>query len=149
MANPTYSIPVPPVVYVVDDDEAIRELVVEIARSIGATSKAFARAEDFLQSYRTDPIECLVVDIRMPGLSGLEVQRRLIEAGHRIPILFVTGYGDVDTAVEAMRAGAMDSSRSRLAQVPWPKRSRQPCSVPRWHTTKSSSRAPSTPVLPS
>ncbi len=108
MANQTYSIPVPPVVYVVDDDEAIRELVVEIARSIGASSKAFARAEDFLQSYRSDPIECLVVDIRMPGLSGLEVQRRLIEGGHRIPILFVTGYGDVDTAVEAMRAGAMD-----------------------------------------
>jgi two-component system response regulator FixJ len=108
MTNPTYSIPVPPVVYVVDDDEAIRELVVEIARSIGATSKAFARAEDFLQAYRSDPIECLVVDIRMPGLSGLEVQRRLIEGGHRIPILFVTGYGDVDTAVEAMRAGAMD-----------------------------------------
>jgi two-component system response regulator FixJ len=108
MPNPTYSIPVPPVVYVVDDDEAIRDLVVEIARAVGATTKSFARAEDFLQSYRPDPIECLVVDIRMPGLSGLEVQRRLIEAGHGIPILFVTGYGDVDTAVEAMRAGAMD-----------------------------------------
>ncbi|MGA2550090.1 MAG: response regulator [Burkholderiaceae bacterium] len=103
-----YAIPVPPVVYVVDDDEAIRELVVEIARSLNSVARSYARATDFLESYRAEPIECLVVDIRMPEMSGLEVQKALLDRGLAIPMIFITGYGDVGTAVEAMRAGALD-----------------------------------------
>lgn len=108
MSPTPFAIPVPPVVYVVDDDEAIRELVVEIARSLHAVPKPFARASDFLASYRAEPIECLVVDIRMPEMSGLDVQKILLDRGLSIPTLFITGYGDVGTAVEAMRAGALD-----------------------------------------
>jgi FixJ family two-component response regulator len=103
-----YAIPVPPVVYVVDDDEAIRELVTEIARSLHANARSYARAAEFLEVYRPEPIECLVVDIRMPEMSGLDVQKNLLERGMSIPTLFITGYGDVGTAVEAMRAGALD-----------------------------------------
>jgi FixJ family two-component response regulator len=96
------------VVHVLDDDESIREIVAELARSLQAVPRSYARAADFLSGYRPNPIECLVVDIRMPDMTGIEVQRRLLDAGHTLPMLFVTGYGEVDTAVEAMRAGAMD-----------------------------------------
>jgi FixJ family two-component response regulator len=108
MPQTPYAIPVPPVVYVVDDDEAMRELVVEIARSLHAVPRSYARATEFLEVYRPEPIECLVVDIRMPEMGGLDVQKRLLERGFSIPTLFITGYGDVGTAVEAMRAGALD-----------------------------------------
>lgn len=108
MPSNSYAIPVPPVVHVLDDDESIRDLVCELARSLRAIPKAYARAADFLANYRAAPIECLVIDIRMPDMDGLEVQRHLREQGCVMPMLFVTGYGDVDTAVEAMRAGALD-----------------------------------------
>lgn len=108
MPSTSYAIPVPPVVHVLDDDESIRDLVCELARSLRAIPKAYARAADFLANYRAAPIECLVIDIRMPEMDGLAVQRHLREQGCVMPMLFVTGYGDVDTAVEAMRAGALD-----------------------------------------
>ena len=108
MPSNSYAIPVPPVVHVLDDDESIRDLVCELARSLRAIPKAYARAADFLANYRAAPIECLVIDIRMPDMDGLEVQRHLREQNCVMPMLFVTGYGDVDTAVEAMRAGALD-----------------------------------------
>lgn len=108
MPQAPYAIPVPPVVHILDDDETIRDIVTEIARSLFAVPRQYARAVDFLENYRSEPIECLVVDVRMPDMSGLEVQRSLRERGVWIPTLFVTGYGEVDTAVEAMRAGALD-----------------------------------------
>jgi two-component system, LuxR family, response regulator FixJ len=108
VSSSPYAIPVPPVVHVLDDDESIREIVAELARSLAAVPRAYARASDFLSGYRPSPIECLVVDIRMPDMTGIEVQRRLLDVGHTLPMLFVTGFGEVDTAVEAMRAGAMD-----------------------------------------
>ncbi len=108
MSNNYYAIPVPPVVHVLDDDESMRELVMELARTLKAVPRAYARATEFLDGYRPSPIECLVVDVRMPDMTGLEVQKRLLDAGHRMPLLFITGYGEVNTAVEAMRTGAMD-----------------------------------------
>jgi FixJ family two-component response regulator len=95
-------------VYLVDDDEAVRDSLGMLLRSIGLDCDLYASALDFLEQYDTDRHACLVADIRMPGLSGLELQQRLLEQHAGIPIIFITGHGDVPMAVNAMKAGATD-----------------------------------------
>jgi FixJ family two-component response regulator len=97
-----------PIVYLVDDDEAVRDSLGMLLRSIGLKHEAYASALDFLEHYDGGRNSCLVADIRMPGLSGLELQQRLNEQRAEIPIIFITGHGDVPMAVTAMKSGAAD-----------------------------------------
>ena len=97
-----------PLIYLVDDDEAVRDALGMLLKSIGLEHEAFGSALDFLQSYDARRHSCLVADIRMPGLSGLELQQRLNERRSEIPIIFITGHGDVPMAVTAMKSGAVD-----------------------------------------
>ena len=97
-----------PLIYLVDDDEAVRDALGMLLKSIGLEHETFASALDFLQSYDARRHSCLVADIRMPGLSGLELQQRLNEERSEIPIIFITGHGDVPMAVTAMKSGAVD-----------------------------------------
>lgn len=97
-----------PTVFIVDDDTAVRDALKFLLRSVGHPVEAFASAQDFLDAYRDDRPGCLVLDIRMPGMSGLELQEKLVERRSIVPIIFITGHGDVPMAVEAMQAGAMD-----------------------------------------
>ena len=95
-------------VFVVDDDASVREGLRNLMRSVGLTVQTFATAHEFLSGWRTDITSCLVLDVRLPGMSGLELQRQLTEAGTRIPIIFVTGHGDIQMSVLAMKAGAFE-----------------------------------------
>ena len=97
-----------PVVFVVDDEEAVRDSICLLLRSVGVRSRAFADARAFLDSYDPSEPGCLVLDIRMPRLSGMELQQELNRRGWAVPVIFITGHGDVPMAVEAMRAGAVD-----------------------------------------
>lgn len=96
------------IVYVVDDDESVRESIQSLIRSVGLHVEAFASAQDFLRSKRPDLPGCLVLDIRLPGFSGLQLQRKLADADIRIPIVFMTGHGDIPMTVKAMKAGAVE-----------------------------------------
>ena len=96
------------IVYVIDDDESIREALNSLIRSVGLTVQTFASAHEFLESRRADVPACLILDVRMPGLSGLDLQRDLSEANIRIPIIFITGHGDIPMSVRAMKAGAVE-----------------------------------------
>ncbi len=95
-------------VYIVDDDQAIRHAMELLMRSVGLDYEIFHSADDFLADYTNDRAGCLVLDIRMPGLGGLELQEKLNELGSTLPIIFITGHGDVPMAVEAMQKGAVD-----------------------------------------
>ncbi len=95
-------------VYVVDDDKAVRDSLALLLKSIGLQAKLFESAQDFLDEYSPDWMGCIILDIRMPGMSGLELQKKLIELQCAMPITFVTGHGDVPMAVEAMQDGAFD-----------------------------------------
>jgi FixJ family two-component response regulator len=95
-------------VFVVDDDASVREAVSSLLRSVGYRPKLFASAQDFLASAKADAPACLLLDVRMPGLGGLDCQRALSEAGWPIPVIFVSGHGDVPMAVRVMKAGAID-----------------------------------------
>jgi FixJ family two-component response regulator len=95
-------------VFVIDDDLSIREALGSLIRSVGLHTLLFASALDFLASARDNAPSCLVLDVRLPGLSGLDLQRQLSEAGIRIPIIFMTGHGDVPMSVKAMKAGALE-----------------------------------------
>jgi two-component system response regulator FixJ len=97
-----------PTVFVVDDDAAVRDALRFLMRSVGLTVETFTSATEFLDAYRDDRPGCLVLDIRMPGMTGLELQDKLTERRSILPIIFITGHGDVPMAVEAMQAGAMD-----------------------------------------
>jgi FixJ family two-component response regulator len=97
-----------PLVYLVDDDEAVRDSLGLLFKSIGLKHEAYASALDFLERYDARRHSCLVADIRMPGLSGLELQQRLNEQRAEVPIIFITGHGDVPMAVTAMKSGAAD-----------------------------------------
>jgi FixJ family two-component response regulator len=97
-----------PVIYVVDDDSSMRDAINSLVRSIGFRVRSFASARDFLESNLGDVGGCLVLDVRMPGLSGLDLQKELINAEIRIPIIFITGYGDIPMSVRAMKAGAFE-----------------------------------------
>jgi FixJ family two-component response regulator len=95
-------------VYIVDDDQAIRRAMDFLMRSVGLNYEIFHSADDFLAKYTDEFAGCLVLDIRMPGLGGLELQQKLLEMDSSLPIIFITGHGDVPMAVEAMQKGAFD-----------------------------------------
>jgi FixJ family two-component response regulator len=95
-------------VFVIDDDAAIREALQSLIRSVGLSVKTFASAREFLTSQRRDAPACLVLDVRLPGLSGLDLQRELAEAEIHLPIIFITGHGDIPMTVQAMKAGAVE-----------------------------------------
>ena len=96
------------IVFVIDDDESMREALKSLIRSVGLRVEAFASAQEFLQSTRPDVPGCLILDVRMPGLSGLDLQRDLTETNIHIPIIFITGHGDIPMSVRAMKAGAVE-----------------------------------------
>src|SRR5580693_2429162 len=98
----------PPAVFVVDDDASVREALDSLFRSIGLQAKTFGSAAEFLQNKLPDAPSCLVLDVRLPGLSGLDFQAELAAAGLHIPIIFMTGYGDITMTVKAMKAGAIE-----------------------------------------
>ena len=100
--------PEEPIVFAVDDDPSMREALARLFRSIGMRAQLFASAQDFLGFKRPDAPACLVLDVRLPGLSGLELQRELAAADCTIPIIFITGHGDIPMSVEAMTAGAVE-----------------------------------------
>jgi two-component system response regulator FixJ len=97
-----------PVVFIVDDDEAVRSSLRLLLKSVGLTPQAMGSAREFLQKYDAAQPGCLVLDVRMPEMSGLELQEQLNKLGAVIPVIFITGHGDVPMAVEAMQAGAFD-----------------------------------------
>jgi len=96
------------IVFVVDDDVSVREALGSLIRSAGLRVETFATAQEFLACPRADVPSCLVLDVRLPGLSGLDLQQRLAEVNIEIPIIFITGHGDVPTSVRAMKAGAVE-----------------------------------------
>jgi FixJ family two-component response regulator len=97
-----------PIVFVVDDDAAVRESVQRLISSVKLRVQTFGSTHDFLASKRPDAPSCLVLDVRLPDASGLELQRDLAEAGIQIPIIFITGHADVPMTVQAMKAGAVE-----------------------------------------
>jgi FixJ family two-component response regulator len=99
---------VPSSVYVVDDDKALRDSLTSLFRSVGLQVKAFGSASEFLEQPPPDTPSCLVLDVRLPGLSGLDFQSELAKANIHIPIVFMTGYGDIPMTVKAMKAGAVE-----------------------------------------
>ena len=96
------------IVYVVDDDAQTRDALKNLMRSVGLHVEVFASAQDFLRSKRPDVPGCLVLDVRLRGLSGLDLQKRMAEAKIEVPIIFITGYGDIPMTVQAMKAGAVE-----------------------------------------
>jgi FixJ family two-component response regulator len=95
-------------VLVIDDDAAMREALQSLVRSVGLRVETFAAARAFLSSHRPDAPAGLVLDVRLPGLSGLDLQRELSEAEIHLPIMFITGHGDIPMMVQAMKAGAVE-----------------------------------------
>jgi len=98
---------VAPVVIIVDDDQSFRNFLSRLVSTIGLKAILYASAEEFLAARPPDGPACLVLDVQMPGLSGLDLQRELVRTGHRLPIVFITGHGDIPMTVEAMKAGAV------------------------------------------
>ena len=96
------------IVYVVDDDQAVCESLHWLMTSVGLPVRIFTSAREFLEAYQPDQQGCIVLDIRMPGMSGFELQKRLAAQHDKLPVIFLTGHGDVNIAVAAMRAGAFD-----------------------------------------
>jgi FixJ family two-component response regulator len=95
-------------VFIIDDDPLYRRSSERLVRSVGFSAQSFESARDFLSSRRPNVPSCLILDVRLPGLSGLDLQRELVEAGVHIPIIFVTGHGDIPMSVQAMKAGAVE-----------------------------------------
>ena len=97
-----------PIVFVVDDDPAVREALTNLIRSVGWKVTAFASANEYLSSLRPEQLCCLVLDVRLPGVSGLDLQGELRKAGETIPIVFIAGHADIPMTVRAMKAGAVE-----------------------------------------
>jgi len=97
----------PGLIAIVDDDNAVRVALVSLVRSLGYTVTAFSSAEAFLKYERINDTSCVVTDVQMPGLSGVDLQDRLIALGHRIPIIFLTGHPNGNVRMRAMKAGAL------------------------------------------
>ena len=97
-----------PIVFVVDDDASMRQALARLLQSVQLRVEVFASPQEFLQSERPDVPSCLVLDVRLPGLSGLDFQAELLKADVRMPIVFITGHGDIPMSVRAMKAGAVD-----------------------------------------
>jgi len=97
-----------PTIFVIDDDASLRKSLSRLLRSAGYTTEAFASAEEFLARDHYGGIGCLLLDVQMPGLSGMDLQKELNRADYHMPIIFVTGHGDIPMSVEAMKDGALD-----------------------------------------
>jgi len=97
-----------PIVFAIDDDASMREALGRLFRSIGMRAKIFASAQEFVKFTRPDAPACLVLDVRLPGLSGLDLQHELAAADCTLPIIFITGHGDIQMSVEAMKGGALE-----------------------------------------
>jgi FixJ family two-component response regulator len=98
----------PSIVFVVDDDASVRNALKSLIRSVGLQVELFGSAQEFLQSKRPNAPSCLILDIRLPGISGLDFQRKLTETNNPIPIIFITGHGDIPMSVRAMKGGAVE-----------------------------------------
>jgi FixJ family two-component response regulator len=96
------------IVHIVDDDAAVRDSLTLLLRTVGLSSRSYASGDEFLAAYAPRRVECLVADVRMPGLSGLELQQELAERHLDLPIIFITGHGDIPMAVKTMKSGAID-----------------------------------------
>jgi FixJ family two-component response regulator len=96
-----------PMIAIVDDDQAVRNGMAALLRSLGHSVAAFDSAEAFLESGQITTTTCLITDVQMPGMSGLDLQKRLIEEGHRIPVIFLTGFPDENVRSRALKAGAL------------------------------------------
>ncbi len=99
---------VAPTVFVIDDDSSVRASIQGLLKSVSLRSEAFATPQEFLHSQRPDGPSCLILDVRLPGVNGLDFQRELAEANILIPIIFITGYGDIPMTVKAMKSGAVE-----------------------------------------
>jgi FixJ family two-component response regulator len=97
-----------PTVFVIDDDVEVRASIQGLLNAVGLRSKSFETAEEFLRNKEADGPGCLILDVSLPGVSGLELQRKLADAGARIPIIFLTGHGDIPMTVKAMKFGAVE-----------------------------------------
>jgi FixJ family two-component response regulator len=95
-------------VFVIDDDASMRDAISRLLHAIGLTVRTFGSAREFLQYRLPDIPACLVLDVRLPGLSGLDLQREMVERGIHVPVIFVTGHGDIPMSVQAMKAGAVE-----------------------------------------
>jgi FixJ family two-component response regulator len=95
-------------VFVIDDDAAVRVSIQGLLKSVGLRSESFGTAQEFLRCKRPDGPSCLVLDVRLPGINGLDFQRELADEGFRIPIIFITGHGDIPMTVKAMKSGAVE-----------------------------------------
>ena len=97
-----------PVIFIIDDDSSMRATLTDVMRSVGLAVQTFASAQDFLGSKLPDAPACLVLDVHLPGQSGLDLHRTLAESGIELPVVFISGHGDVQISVRAMKAGAVD-----------------------------------------
>jgi len=97
-----------PTVFIIDDDRGMRQAIQDLVESVGLRAESFATGEEFLKRKRTNDPSCLVLDVRLPQMSGLDFQRQLAEAGMQIPIIFVTAHGDVPMSVRALKSGAVE-----------------------------------------
>ena len=97
-----------PTVFIIDDDRGMRQSIQDLVESVGLLAESFATGEEFLKRKRTNDPSCLVLDVRLPHMSGLDFQRRLAETGMQIPIIFVTGHGDIPMSVRALKSGAVE-----------------------------------------
>ena len=102
------TLPGNPTVFIVDDDARMRAAMQRLLKAVGLYSESFSTPQDFLRQKLPDSPACLVLDVRLPGMSGLEVQRQLKEAGAQIPIIFITSHGDIPMTVKAMKSGAVE-----------------------------------------
>ena len=95
-------------VFIIDDDASVRESIQDLLESLGLRSESFGTAEEFLRSKRPEGPSCQVLDVRLPGVNGLDFQSRLVDAGFQIPVIFITGHGDIPMTVKAMKSGAVE-----------------------------------------
>lgn len=96
------------IVYVIDDDQSVRDSLEDLLASVGLQAMVFSSAAEFLRAKRPDAPACIVLDIRMPGMSGLDFQDEMIRMGLKVPVIFITGHGDIQMSVRAMKAGAVE-----------------------------------------
>ena len=96
------------VIYIVDDDFAVRDAIAKLVSSVGMTAVCFSSAEEFLIHFDPKQLCCLVLDVRMNGMGGMELQKELIQRGNLIPIIFITGHGDIPMTVDALKSGAVN-----------------------------------------
>jgi FixJ family two-component response regulator len=97
-----------PTVFIIDDDRGVRQAIHDLVESVGLRAESFATSQEFLSRQRTGNPGCLVLDVRLPQMSGLDFQRRLLETGIQIPIIFITAHGDIPMSVSAMKSGAVE-----------------------------------------